>query len=428
MPLTEKGYKKRLIDKEISDTLEVFGALSIEGPKFCGKTWTALNHANSVTYIADPAGGFANKQRAIIDPSLVLEGDSPHLIDEWQEVPGIWDAVRFSVDRGDRGKERGRFILTGSAMPPKKSVIHSGVGRIESLRMRSLSLFESGFSNGSVSLRKLFSGEGLNPSNSSATLEALIEATVRGGWPESQDLPIVGAARIPQNYLTRLITTDLSELDDISRDPTKVKATLTSLARNNSTLVANTTLQKDIDAGNQTITRETVAEYLSALKRLYVLEEIPAWSPRARSRTTLRKMPKRLYTDPSLAVAALGLTPEKLLADLRTFGLMFENLCLRDIAVYADTFHGTLFHYLDDTGLDADGIIELEDGSWCAIEIKLDNNQVDEAAAKLLRLEKKMIKNKAQSPACLVVITGVNGFSHRREDGVYVVPIDCLAP
>jgi predicted AAA+ superfamily ATPase len=294
--------------------------------------------------------------------------------------------------------------------------------------MRSLSLFESGISTGAVSLQALFSGEDLKPSNSVATIETLIEATVRGGWPESQDLPIGGAARIPQNYVTRLVTKDLSELDGIARDPAKVNATLISLARNNSTLVANTTLQKDIDAGNQTITRETVAEYLSALKRLYVLEEIPAWSPHIRSKTMLRRAPKRLFTDPSLAVAALGLTPERLLSDLRTFGFMFESLCLRDIAVYADTFHGLLSHYLDDTGLDADAIIELRDGTWGAIEIKLGSNQVEEAAAKLVRLKRKMIRSEAAPPACLVIVTGLHGFSHRREDGVYVIPIDCLGP
>jgi predicted AAA+ superfamily ATPase len=425
MTLTEKGYKTRLIDKEISEILNIFGALSIEGPKFCGKTWTALNHANSVTYIADPAGGFLNRQRAIIDPALVLEGDSPHLVDEWQEVPGIWDAVRFAVDRGS---ERGRFILTGSAMPPKKSVIHSGVGRIESVRMRPLSLFESGASTGAVSLQSLFSGEAIKPNNSASTLETLIDKVVRGGWPESQDLPVDGASRIAQNYLTRLITKDLAELDGVARDPGKVNATLTSLARNNSTLVANTTIQKDVDAGNKTITRETVTEYLSAFKRLYVLEEIPAWAPQVRSRTMLRKTPKRLFTDPSLAVAALGLSPERLSDDLKTFGFMFENLCLRDLAVYADTFHASLFHYLDDTGLDADAIIAQKDGTWGAFEVKLGRAQIDDAAAKLIRLGKKIVKNGNQPPACLVVITGLGGFAHKREDSVYVVPIDCLMP
>jgi predicted AAA+ superfamily ATPase len=423
--LSEQGYRSRLIDDEVALVLKTFGAVSIEGPKYCGKTWTSLNHANSVTYIADPAGGFSNRARAELDPTLVLEGEAPHLIDEWQEVPGIWDAVRFAVDRGN---ERGRFILSGSTMPPKEGRIHSGAGRIESVRMHTMSLFETGASNGAVSLQDLIKNRTLTPSNSHATLESLIEEAVRGGWPESSSLPLSLAKRIPHNYLTRLVTDDMRTLDNIARDPSKVRATLTSLARNNATLVSNATIRKDVDAGGQTISKETITEYLSAFKRLYVLEEIPAWAPSTRSRTRLRKAPKRFLTDPSLAVAALGLTEQKLYEDLETFGFIFEAMCLRDLATYTHCSENTLYHYADETGLDADSIIECADGEWVGIEIKLGHNQVDTAAEKLLRLKKKLVTAGARPPACLVVLTGLSSFAYQREDGVFVVPLDCLRP
>jgi predicted AAA+ superfamily ATPase len=425
MTLAEPGYQPRLIDEEIALALQAFGAIAIEGPKFCGKTWTGLSHANSVTYIADPAGGFSNRTRAALDPTLVLQGDAPHMVDEWQEVPGIWDAVRFTVDRG---RERGRFILTGSTMPPKKSTIHSGAGRIESVRMRTMSLFESGLSSGEVSLQSLIEHRTLTPVNSHLTLETLLEATVRGGWPESTDLPLQLAARIPHNYLARLVTEDMTSLDGVTRDPSRVRATLASLARNTATLVSNATIERDVDASDLAISRATVGEYLAAFKRLYVLEEIPAWAPATRSRTRLRKAPKRFLTDPSLAVAALGLSAQKLYADLETFGFIFEAMCLRDLAIYSQYSGNTLHHFADETGLDADAIIEGADGSWTAVEIKLGHNQVDSAASKLLRLEKKLVAAGAKPPACLVVITGLSSFAHQREDGVFVVPIDCLRP
>lgn len=425
MTLVQPGYQPRLVDDEVTLALSAFGAIAIEGPKFCGKTWTGLSQANSVTYIADPAGGFSNRARAALDPTLVLSGDAPHMIDEWQEVPGIWDAVRFTVDQG---RERGRFILTGSTMPPKKSTIHSGAGRIESVRMRTMSLFETGLSSGSVSLQTIIDHKSLTPDNSHVTLESLIEAAVRGGWPESTDLPLKLAARIPHNYLARLVTDDMTSLDNVTRDPSRVRATLVSLARNNATLAANATIERDIDATGQTISRHTVSEYLSALKRLYVLEEIPAWAPSTRSRTRLRKAPKRFLTDPSLAVAALGLTEQKLYEDLETFGFIFEAMCLRDLAIYSQYAGNTLHHYADETGLDSDAIIEGADGSWTAVEIKLGHNQVDSAANKLRRLEGKIVSAGGKPPACLIVITGLSSFAHERDDGVFVVPIDCLRP
>jgi predicted AAA+ superfamily ATPase len=294
--------------------------------------------------------------------------------------------------------------------------------------MHTLSLFEAGVSSGAVSLQSLIKDKVLMPSNSHATLDSLIEAAVRGGWPESTTLPLNLAMRIPHNYLTRLITDDMTTLDNIARDPSKVRVALASLARNNATLVSIATIQKDVDAGEQTISKDTVAEYLSAFKRLYVLEEIPAWAPSTRSRTRLRKAPKRFLTDPSLAVAALGLTAQKLHEDLETFGFIFESMCLRDLATYTHCSNATLYHYVDETGLDADAVIEYADGDWVGVEIKLGHHQVDAAAKKLLRLKKKLVKVDAKPPACLIVLTGLSSFAHQREDGVFVVPLDCLRP
>ncbi|MDR3073085.1 MAG: DUF4143 domain-containing protein [Clostridiales Family XIII bacterium] len=423
MSLTEVGYKSRIADALVAEALQVFGAVSIEGPKFCGKTWTALNHANSVVYIADPIGGFANRQRAQLDPSLILDGDAPRLVDEWQDVPGIWDAVRFAVDRSH---EKGRFLLAGSTMPPKKGRLHSGAGRIESVRMWTMTSSELNESKENVSLTALMRGNTPSPINSDATIDRIIEQVVRGGWPEGQDLPLNLAMRIPQNYLQRLITEDMTSLDDVSRDPSKVRATLQSLARNNATLVRTSTILQDIDAHRESISRDTVNEYLSAFKRLYVLDELPAWAPSAVSRKRMRQTPKRLLTDQSLAVAALGLTPERLKNDLFTLGFMFEAMCLKDLAVYCAAAGANLYHLDDGAGLDADAILEMPDGSWTAVEIKLGHHQVDDAAAKLLRIKDKFEKAGVQTPTCLLVIVGLSGFAHRREDGVVEVPLDCL--
>ena len=425
MTLVEDGYRPRVADQSIGESLQAFGAVSVEGPKYCGKTWTSLNHADSVFYIADPAGGFANRQRAELDPSLILDGAAPRLIDEWQDVPGIWDAVRFAVDRSHK---KGRFILAGSSMPPLEGRIHSGAGRIDLVRMWTMTAFEQGFSNGSVSLAGLLAGQPPEPSDSSTTLDGLVERVVRGGWPEGIGLPLRLASRIPASYLSRVTAEDMSRIDGVFRDTGKVKSTIASLARNNSQAVKISTILQDIDAGAQTVSRDSVVEYLSALRRLYILEEIPSWSPNYCSRKRLRLTPKRLLTDQSLAVAALGLTVEKLRADLLTLGFMFEAMCLKDLLVYCAANNATVFHYADDTNLDADAIIEMADGSRAAVEIKLGHHQVDEAAAKLLKLQGKLVKAGIQPPACLLVIAGISSFAHQRPDGVIEVPLDCLGP
>jgi predicted AAA+ superfamily ATPase len=432
MTLTKQGYRTRIIDQKIVNYLMIFGAVSIEGPKWCGKTWTSLNHANSVTYIMDPAGNYSNRERARINPTLVLEGNRPHVIDEWQEVAGIWDAVRFSVDQEAKP---GKFILTGSVTPPRDSNRHSGVGRIALARMRPMSLFESGDSVGTVSLDGLFNGEIIEPFAADIELPDLIDLTIRGGWPQTLQLPINLASHISIEYLNTLERNELFNEDFSRRSPQKLKKLIRALARNNSTPVGISTLTTDVRELSQaemtsdmvTVSRETANAYIDDLKKIFVIEELPGWSPQIRSKTRIRMAPKRVFVDPSLAIAALGIGRKHLLRDLRTYGFMFENLCLRDLAVYSESLGATLCHYRDNSGLEADAIIEMPDGSWSAIEIKLGEYQVDAAARSLIRLQKKMVEGGANPPVFLAVLIG-GGLGYKREDGVYVIPINALAP
>jgi predicted AAA+ superfamily ATPase len=412
--------------------LEVFGAVSIEGPKWCGKTWTALNHANSVTYLMDPAGSYSNRTKARLDPALVLEGEQPHVLDEWQEVPSIWDAVRFDVDQRPGA---GKYILTGSVTPPRSEYRHSGAGRISTVRMRSMSLFESGDSQGLISFASLFQGEPLAPFAAPIELKALIDLVIRGGWPQTLRLPIKGAGAVADEYLNAVVRNELFNKDSSRRSPAKLRKLLRSLARNNATTVTDKALSMYIDGAARqhqqakeiTLSRQTVAEYTDELKTIFVIEDIPAWDPSIRSRIRIRQSAKRVYTDPSLAVAALGVGRDHLLADMNTLGFMFENLCLRDLAVYADAMGGAIFHYRDNSGLEADAIVEFPDGAWGAFEIKLGEHQVDAAAKSLVRVKDKLIATGALPPSCLAVITG-GGLGRTTANGVHVLPINALRP
>jgi predicted AAA+ superfamily ATPase len=430
MSLTKQGYLPRIIDAKVADYLGIFGAVSVEGPKWCGKTWTSLNHASSVTYLMDPAGNYSNRARARLNPSLVLTGDKPHAIDEWQEVPGIWDAVRFSVDQTG---EVGQFLLTGSATPPRESYEHSGTGRIATLRMRPMSLYESGDSTGAVSLAKLFAGNVIDPFVADLDLRHLIDITVRGGWPQTLSLPVEKAGSISAEYIKSVARNELFNENYSRRNPAKLGRLLRSLARNNATTVSDKTLTLDVDGEDRrdfsqdeiVLSRDSVADYSNDLKKIFVIEDILAWSPAIRSATRLRVAPKRVFADPSLAIAALGLGAEQLFDDLNTFGFMFENLCLRDLAVYAEQMDASLYHYHDNSDLEVDAIIETRDGSWGAFEIKLGEYQIDVAAENLLRMKNKMVAAEIREPSCLVVITG-GGFGQLRDDGVYVVPVNAL--
>ena len=430
MTLRRPGYLPRVIDRKIEDYLDIFGALSIEGPKWCGKTWTALNHANSVTYIMDPSRGYSNRERARLDPALSLEGVSPHLIDEWQEVPGIWDAVRFGVD-SEQGF--GKYILTGSVSPPREDYSHSGTGRFALVRMRPMSLFESGDSLGLISLSSLLATEPIEPFAADIDLTKLIEITVRGGWPESLRIPMRSASLMSVEYLNLVSKNELFRSVDRRRNTAKLAKLLQSIARNNSTSLNLSTISADTDftmaqqQNNVSIARQTIAEYLDDLKRIFVIEDIPGWAPSIRSKTRIRMAPKTIFADPSLAIAALGLNVNRLLHDLNTYGFMFENLCLRDLAVYAENLGGALYHYRDNSNLETDAIVELPDGTWGAFEIKLGEHQADAASATLCRLRDKMVSSGAAQPSCLCVITG-GGYGRLRDDGVYVIPINALKP
>jgi predicted AAA+ superfamily ATPase len=425
MTLKKTDYKPRLADIRLENLLQAFGAVCIEGPKWCGKTWTALNAARSVAYIASPENNFQNRALAQLSPNLVLEGDAPRLIDEWQEVPPIWDAVNFSVNQQTT---RGCYILTGSATPNYKGVLHSGAGRIAKIQMLTMSLLESGDSGGQVSLKALFDG-GFTPQRQEpTTLEQLIHLIVRGGWPGSLGLPAKAASELPRAYLSSIITDDLHRIDGSRKDQQKVYRLLRSLARNESTVVSNATLRRDIqDVDGETINEDTIADYLNLLQRMFLRNDQPAFDPNMRSSVRVGKSVKRHFVDPSLAVAAMEISGEMLGKDLNTLGFLFEALCERDLQIYAADFQGKHFHYRDGTGREIDAVVEHPDGSWAAIEIKLGGKQVDQASENLVAIRAAMENSPgAKPPKVLCVLCGLGEYAYQREDGVFVVPITML--
>lgn len=423
MSLLNGEYKPRIVDKKINDFMKAFGAVCVEGPKWCGKTWASLNQAKSVSYIADPANGFQNRRMAEISPELVLEGEYPRVIDEWQEVPEIWDAVRFSVDKDGA---KGRYILTGSSTPKRKGILHSGAGRIGRIRMNTMSLYELGESSGEVSLSDLFQDSVRPVMTGDIKLERLVQYVVRGGWPGSRQLDVRDAARIPFQYLQAVVESDMYRLDGIRRDSGKVYALLHSLGRNESTIVSNQTIKKDITAyEDEVVEKDTIVEYLDAFERLFLIDNQPAFHPALRSSRRALKSPKRHFSDPSLAVAALSASVDMLLNDLNTFGFLFEALCEHDLKIYAESNEGALFHFRDDRGNEIDAVVEMPDGKWGAFEIKLGANQIDAAAKELLRIQAIMEKE-ATAPSVLCVICGMSNMAYQRKDGVFVVPITAL--
>ena len=423
--MDRKKYLPRIIDNKIEEYLEVFGAVCVEGPKWCGKTWTSSYHSKSEIMIGDPSGNFQNRRLAEMSPELVLEGETPRLIDEWQEVPPLWDAVRYKVDsRADKGQ----FILTGSATPNHKGILHSGAGRIAKLKMRTMSLYESGDSSGEVSLEKLCKGEFEQTMTGDVDIKELISLIIRGGWPASLNLPAAAAALIPAEYLKAVIDDDVYRIDGIKRNTAKMKLLLRSLARNESTTATNKTLKNDIkETDDEDIDVETVKEYLDIFERLFIIESQPPFSSGIRSSVRIKQAVKRHFSDPSLACALLNATPDSLMADLNTLGFLFEALCERDLRIYAEAFGGNLYHYQDYRGKEIDAVIELADGNWAAFEIKLGANQIDTAAENLLKI-KQSIENdpKGKPPAVLCVVCGLASAAYRRPDGVYVVPITAL--
>jgi len=421
-----KGYKHRVVDEEIETYLQAMGALCIEGPKWCGKTWTSRYHANSEFLVGDPEGNFANRNLAELSVSAILPGDTPRLIDEWQEVPSIWDAIRYEVDK--RG-EKGQFIITGSSTPQRKGILHSGAGRIARLRMRPMTLFESGKSSGSVSLRELCDGYIGTVLTGEVSLTGIIDSIIRGGWPESQDLPIDIAAKIPGQYINAVIEDDVYRIDGVQRNKRKLHLLLRSLARNESTTASNSTLVKDIkDTDFENIDRDTVKSYLDLFDRMFLLDDQKPFAAKLRSSVRVKQAEKRHLADPSLACTLLGATKDMLLHDLETLGFLFEALCERDLRVYGDSFGATLYHYQDYSGKEIDAVLELPDGEWVAFEIKLGANQIDGAAGNLLEIKKAIHDDGGKEPKVCCVICGMSNAAYRREDGVYVIPITALRP
>jgi predicted AAA+ superfamily ATPase len=424
--LRKQEYRERIIDDIVKSKLASFGAVCIEGPKWCGKTWTALNHSNSVFFIGDPHNNFQNRLLAEVDPSIVLDGLNPRLIDEWQEVPSLWDAVRFEVDKT---KHKGQFILTGSSTPKSFGVLHSGTGRIDRIMMRPMSLYESGDSDGSVSLRMLFANTLKTTKTDSMSLSKLAYLATRGGWPGSLGMNEKQASDIAKSYLKSILADDITKIDGVKRDSKKVKALIKSLARNVATSVSNATLIKDIkEFDGDLIDPNTIASYLDILTRLFIIDNQQAYDINYRSSTRVAKSPKRHFIDPSLAVAALEMNPSMLLKDLNLFGFIFESLVIRDLKIYAEANRGSVYHFRHhDTGDEIDAVIELDDGTWGAFEIKLGHNQVDKASENLLKIKMNLDQmNHEKSPTVLCVICGLGEYAYKRPDGVFVVPIGCL--
>lgn len=423
--MDKQNYKPRIIDKQVEEYLQTFGAICIEGPKWCGKTWTSSYHANSKFFLADPSGNFQNRKLAEIDPNTVLEGAAPRLIDEWQEYPPLWDAVRYKVDQS---AQKGQFILTGSATPNHKGILHSGAGRIAKLRMRTMSLYESGDSSGQISLEALCNGTLTPAMTGEVDLKNLINLIIRGGWPGSLGLPLKQAALLPQQYLQAVIDDDVYRIDDIKRNTQKMRLLLMSLARNESTTATNTLLKSNIkEKDGQDIDANTVTAYLDIFKRLFLTDNQPPFAPNVRSSVRVKQAEKRHLADPSLACALLKLTPAALLNDLETLGFMFEALCERDLRIYAESFGANLYHYQDYKNREIDAVIELPDGNWCAFEIKLGANQIDQAAANLLKIKREFEEDKKSvTPSILCVLCGLSNAAYKREDGVFVVPITAL--
>lgn len=420
--MSEITYLSRLCDTELRERLQSAGAVLIEGAKWCGKTRTGTTVARSILYMQDPDNALANIALADTKPSLLLKGETPRLIDEWQMAPVLWDAVRFEVDQ--RG-EFGQFILTGSAVPADNVTAHTGTGRISRLMMRPMSLFESLESNGSVSLRQLFAGKHNIAEASSLSVEQMAFILCRGGWPASIKLQGKPALRMARDYVEAIINYDVSQVDGVEKNPDRVRLLLRSLARNIGTLANYQTIMGDIEATDTSLSDKTISSYMNALRRIFVIEDLPAWSPSLRSKTAIRTSVKRHFVDPSIATAVMRTDPDGILKDFEYFGFLFESLCTRDIRVYAQANDGDVFHYRDKSGLESDLIIHLRDGRWAAIEVKLGNKQIEEAAQNLLKIKSKIDEDKMGKASFLMVITG-GQYAYRRDDGVLIVPIGCL--
>lgn len=419
-------YRKRIADAILNRKLAGKGAVLIEGPKWCGKTTTAEQKAKSVIYMDDSETKKQNIEMVELNPKKLLAGANPRLIDEWQLDPKLWDAIRFEVDHREN---LGQFILTGSSVPPATNEReHSGTGRFSKLTMRTMSHYESGESTGAVSLKELFEKSGKIDGTSNLTLENLAFLVCRGGWPRSVDMETEIALDQAFDYYDSVVYQDINRVDCIKKNAEKVKRLMRSYARNQGCQVSNASLAKDVQAGDETpIQEETVSSYLSALRKIFVVEDLSAWKPNLRSKTAIRTSDTRYFQDPSLAAASLGIGPNDLINDLHTFGMLFETLAIRDLRIYADSLGGNVYHYRDKDGLECDAVVHLRNGNYGLIEIKLGGDRLIEEGIKTLgRMEDKIDTEKMNKPSFKMVLTGVGNWAYQRKDEIDIVPIGCL--
>lgn len=422
----EKAYKQRIADRLLVRKLAGKGAVLLEGAKWCGKTTTAEQIARSVLYMSGSGKIEQNKQLATMNPGLLLRGDKPRLIDEWQVAPQLWDSIRFEADHSH---ELGLFILTGSCVPADmSSVVHSGTGRFGWLKMRPMSLWESGDSTGEVSLKDIFEGKKQIEGASKLDLERVAFVTCRGGWPLAVDMEDDIALDQAFDYLTAVEQRDIQQADGVERDPARVHRLLRSYARHQGAQASYATMRADLaDNEGDSLSEETIASYIKALKGIFVVEDVEAWNPNLRSKAAIRTSDTRYFTDPSIATAALGLGPDDLISDLNTFGLIFETLCMRDLRVFAEALNGTVYHYRDKNGLECDAVIHLRNGHYGLVEIKLGGDKlIGEGVQTLTSLAEKIDTTKMKKPSFLMVLTANGSYAYQRTDGVYVVPIGCL--
>lgn len=420
------AYKPRIADKLLARKMAGKGAVLIEGPKWCGKTTTAKQQAKSMLNLGDSNVLRQSLQMMELSPITLLEGDTPRLIDEWQTIPPLWDTIRSEVDR--RG-DFSQFILTGSSvLPDAESTIHSGTGRFARIKMRPMSLLESGESTGSVSLTKLFEGEPLKPQVNQKGLEDIAYYTCRGGWPQATLLEGEIALDQALDYFDSVVERDIQRVDGVKRNADRARLLLRSYARHISQQVSYATIKADmLSNDSQTLDEDTVADYIKALKRLFVIEDLEAWNPNIRSKAAIRTSDTRHFVDPSIGTAALGLGPKDLMNDLESFGLFFEDLAVRDLRIFADLLDGRLYHYRDSSGLECDTVLHRRNGTYALIEIKLGGEKaIEEAADSLKQLAETIDHTRMPQPAFLMVLTAVGPYAYRRPDGVFVVPITCL--
>lgn len=420
------GYKSRIVDSILNDKLAAKGAVLIEGAKWCGKTTTAEQRATSILKMDNPKTKDQNLKMAKLNPQRLLKGETPRLIDEWQLAPALWDTVRYEVDERQK---MGQFILTGSAVPPETDEItHSGTGRFTWLLMRPMSLYESGESTGEVSLKALFAENQEIDGENNLDIEELAFLICRGGWPMAVGLKKKAALQQAFDYYDAVVKSDINRADGINKNPERVKRIMKSFARNQGSQVASTVIANDILANEvEKVNEDTVHSYIEALKKIFVVEDIPAWNPNLRSKSAIRTSDTRYYVDPSIATASLGIGPDDLINDLRTFGLFFETMCVRDLRVYAESLDGSVYHYRDNTGLECDAVIHLRNGKYGLIEIKLGGEElIEEGAKSLKKLQKSIDTTKMKEPSFLMVLIGLGDYPYKREDGILVVPIGVL--